>query len=86
MIPTPTPSMLRAVRESLQLSRPEFAARLNVTLRTLNGWEYEGRGPPSCLAIAILHAIDHAGELPVSRETALQIERSVLMKARINHA
>ena len=64
MIPAPTPGELYAARTKLGMSRAEFADRLNVPLRTLTGWEYEGREAPSCLAVALKYVIEHGSELP----------------------
>lgn len=60
----PTPQELRAVRVRLGISRAEFAARLNTSLRTLDGWEIQGRRPPGCLRLALRYLEDHIGELP----------------------
>jgi DNA-binding transcriptional regulator YiaG len=59
-VPTPTPHELQAARNRLGLTRLEFATRLNVYVRTLDGWEYHGVRPPSCLAIALKHILEEA--------------------------
>jgi DNA-binding transcriptional regulator YiaG len=64
LIPSPTPADLRAARRHLRMNRTEFAARLNTPLRTLNGWENEGREPPPCLAVALKYVVEHGEELP----------------------
>ena len=47
---------IKALRESLNFSQPEFAALINVKLGTLRNWE-QGHREPTDAAKALLHAI-----------------------------
>ena len=42
-----TPELIREARAGLGLSRPDFAARLGVSLATIGSWE-QGRRNPCC--------------------------------------
>ena len=53
---TDTAALIREVRGRLGLTQEKFAARLGVTLPTINRWE-NGRTKPSPLAIQNLRAL-----------------------------
>jgi len=50
--------MIREVRTRLGLTQEKFAARLGVTLPTINRWE-NGRASPSPLAMRNLRELTH---------------------------
>ena len=56
---TPPP---KAIRERLELTQAEFAARLRVSLRTLQEWE-QGRRVPSGPALSLLRIADQEPEV-----------------------
>ena len=56
---TPPPEQ---IRERLRLTQAEFAARLRVSLRTLQEWE-QGRRSPSGPALSLLRIADQEPEV-----------------------
>ena len=56
--PELTPKQLIAVRKSLKLSRPLFAAYLRTNVRTLENWE-QGRAQPNAQAALLINLVKH---------------------------
>lgn len=54
--PELTPKQVIAVRRSLNLSRPLFAAYLRTNVRTLENWE-QGRAQPNAQAALLIHLV-----------------------------
>ena len=54
--PELTPKQVIAVRRSLNLSRPLFAAYLRTNVRTLENWE-QGRAQPNAQAALLIHMV-----------------------------
>lgn len=54
--PALTPKQLIAVRRSLKLSRPLFAAYLRTNVRTLENWE-QGRAQPNAQAALLINLV-----------------------------
>ena len=54
--PKLTPKQLIAIRRSLKLSRPLFAAYLRTNVRTLENWE-QGRAQPNAQAALLIHLV-----------------------------
>ena len=57
-----TPAHPRQVRETLGLSQAEFAAMMNVSVRTIQDWEQERR-KPSGPAVALLRIAEQKPEV-----------------------
>lgn len=66
------PDEIRAIRRAHKLSRAAFAAKLGVSIRTLEGWE-QGRFEPSGSAVLLLNTFaantfDDFAEVMASRK------------------
>ncbi len=61
------PTGVRLVRARMGLSQAEFAARLNISVRTLQEWE-QGSRNPSGAAVALLDIAYHHPNIFMSRD------------------
>jgi putative transcriptional regulator len=61
-IPTPATPSPAAIRKQLKLSQSEFAALLDVSVRTIQEWE-QGRREPSGPAKALLRILAREPEI-----------------------
>lgn len=59
---------VRAIREGLNMTQPEFARAYHIPLPTLKGWE-QGRRQPDATAAAFLNVI---ARMPKETQAALQ--------------
>lgn len=73
-------NLVRKLRQQLHLSQEKFAAKLGVSVRTVNRWE-NGQSSPSPLAIekleAMLQALDNSAPAEVNQEGSTFLARSL---------
>lgn len=69
------PAGVRLVRAKMGLSQSEFAARLNISIRTLQEWE-QGTRKPSGAAVALLDIAYHHPKIFMRRDLDNQQPRS----------
>src|SRR5262245_28534762 len=82
-----TPPILRALRNRLNLSQEQLAAKLNVSFATVNRWETGRSKPQKAQAQAIESLVEEAGlsageeAEPIAAETAGRRRRGVQKSA-----